>query len=139
MRAARRAVLRMMAGAAGALLLPFGAAAAAGATGATGATGAALAERRAVAALSRLFSDPAAVRAVGAACRGCTRRPTVRALAADLGATVGDLAALDRAALRRRLDRRIRADFGAGRVISVDGWVLARTETRLYTLLAAAG
>jgi len=127
MRAARRAVLQVIAGAAGALLLPFGSA------------DATTAERRALGALSRLFGDADAVRAVGTVCRGCAGQPTVGALAADLGTAVGDLATLDPAVLRRRVDHRVRADFGAGRTVSVDGWVLSRTETRLYALIAAAG
>ena len=131
MSAARRAVLRMIAGAAGAVLLPIGVAVAA--------SGGATAERRALGALSRLFGDADAVRAVGTVCRGCAGQPTVGALAADLGTAVGDLATLDPAVLRRRVDHRVRADFGAGRTVSVDGWVLSRTETRLYALIAAAG
>ena len=127
MRAARRTVLRMAAAAAGALLLPFGAVAA-------GST-----ERRALAALSRLFTDADAVRGVGRVCRGCVDMPAISAVATDLGTTVSNLAALDRAALRRRVDRRIRADFAAGRVVTADGWVLSRTEARLYALIAAAG
>ena len=33
-------------------------------------------------------------------------------------------------------DRRIRADFAAGRVVTIDGWILARTEARLCALAA---
>ena len=126
----RRTALGLVAGAAAAFLL---------APVTTGAAGADSTERRALAALSRAFADPGPARAVGAACLDCTGRPAIRDLAADLGTTVTDLATLDRRALRRRLGRRIRADFGAGRVVAVDRWVLSRTETRLYALIAAAG
>ena len=34
------------------------------------------------------------------------------------------------------IERRIRADFLAGRVVSTDGWILARTEARLCALAA---
>lgn len=36
--------------------------------------------------------------------------------------------------LRRRLDRRFRAEHLTGDTISVDGWELASTEVRLYAL-----
>ena len=130
MMAARRAVLRMVAGAAGAVLLPLDAA---------GAAGAASAERQALAALSRVFTDLDSIRALGAVCLDGTGRPAVRAVAANLGTTVTGLAALDRAALRHRLDRRIRADFAAGRAVVINRWVLSETEARLYALIAAAG
>ncbi len=118
----------MAGAAAGFLLAPVTAAAA----------GADSTERRALAALSRAFADPGPARAVGAACLDGTGRPAIGDLAADLGTTVADLAALDRRALRRRLGHAIRADFSAGRVVAVEGWVLSRTETRLYALIAAA-
>jgi hypothetical protein len=35
--------------------------------------------------------------------------------------------------------RRVRADFAAGRVVSLDGWVLSRTECRYCALHALAG
>jgi hypothetical protein len=116
----------MAVAAAGVLLLPSGAVAVGSA------------ERRALDALSRLFTDGDAIRGVGRVCRGCVDVPTVGAVAGDLGTTVGNLATLDRATLRRRVDRRIRADFAAGRVVSVDGWVLSRTEARLYALVNRA-
>ena len=50
----------------------------------------------------------------------------------------------DAAALRRELaaggsadlSSRVRDDFGAGRVLLVDGWVLSETEARIYALAA---
>ena len=38
--------------------------------------------------------------------------------------------------LRARLRAQIRADFAARRTVSVQGWVLARTEARLFGLAA---
>jgi hypothetical protein len=45
-------------------------------------------------------------------------------------------ALLDHAALVALLDARVRAEFGAGDIVRVDGWVLARTEARLCALCA---
>jgi hypothetical protein len=36
----------------------------------------------------------------------------------------------------RALAVRIRSDYAAGRTVKVDGWVLSRTEARLYALVA---
>ena len=47
-----------------------------------------------------------------------------------------DPARADRAALRRRRRNQLRRDFARGRVVSVDGWVLAATEARLFALAA---
>lgn len=46
------------------------------------------------------------------------------------------LAALDNAALRAHAVVRIRADFAAGRTVTLGGWVLARTEARLCAVSA---
>jgi len=43
-------------------------------------------------------------------------------------------ALLDQAALLAVVDARTRAEFGAGDIVRVDGWVLARTEARLCAL-----
>ena len=40
------------------------------------------------------------------------------------------------AELRSRLGERVRRDFAEGRVVAVDGWVLAATEARLFALAA---
>ena len=40
------------------------------------------------------------------------------------------------AELRSRLGKRVRRDFAEGRVVAVDGWVLAATEARLFALAA---
>jgi hypothetical protein len=36
----------------------------------------------------------------------------------------------------RAVAARIRSDYAAGRTVRVDGWVLSRTEARLYALVA---
>jgi mono/diheme cytochrome c family protein len=38
--------------------------------------------------------------------------------------------------LGEEIARRIRVEFGAGEVVSADGWVLSKTEARLYAMLA---
>lgn len=38
--------------------------------------------------------------------------------------------------LAARVAQHVREDFDGGRVVLVDGWVLAETEARLYTLAA---
>jgi hypothetical protein len=38
--------------------------------------------------------------------------------------------------LRQALLERFRADFAAGRIVSVDGWVLSETEAQLCALIA---
>lgn len=53
--------------------------------------------------------------------------PLWRALRAEAGATDN---------LAEQLTQRVREDFDAGRVVAVDGWILARTEARLYALAA---
>jgi hypothetical protein len=52
---------------------------------------------------------------------------------------VGDLGGLSGADLADRLatlDERVRADFAAGNVVLVDGWLLARTEARAAALVS---
>jgi hypothetical protein len=84
-----------------------------------------------------VLSDPAGAARIGSA---WLRTATVDAasvcgrLAADLGAVPG----MDAATLRRRLASCIADDFGAGRVETVDGWILARTELRLAALATLA-
>jgi hypothetical protein len=55
--------------------------------------------------------------------------------AAHLVALIGVAADTD-AALRERLEARIRQDFIAGATVAVDGWLLSRTEARLCALLS---
>ncbi len=107
-----------------------------------GAAFAKTAEGRALSALARLFHDRQSAVFAGRACAACgstaDRVSDLRALAADLGTTVERLPKIDRDVLRRRMSERVRADFGAGRVTRIKGWVLAETEVRLYTLVSIA-
>ena len=53
---------------------------------------------------------------------------------ASLGLADSCAAALDRDRLLSVLDAQVRSEFGAGNIVRVDGWVLARTEGRLCAL-----
>ena len=55
------------------------------------------------------------------------------ALRRTLGAALGGGSTVGLAA---RVAQHVREDFDGGRVVLVDGWVLAETEARLYTLAA---
>jgi hypothetical protein len=45
-----------------------------------------------------------------------------------------DVSRMNRDALLEVLDAQVRAEFAAGDVVRIDGWVLARTEARLCAL-----
>ena len=49
------------------------------------------------------------------------------------------LARADRSLRRSRLQSQIRHDFAEGRVVEVNGWILAKTEARLFSLAALLG
>jgi hypothetical protein len=87
-----------------------------------------------------MFSNPGDVRRVGMACRGRTELCLSKQALVDsiFGPERDSLAAADRAQVHDWLRTRIRADFSAGRTVTVDGWVLADTEARLYALAANA-
>jgi hypothetical protein len=86
--------------------------------------------------LARLFRHPESARVVGAAYLRLVREEAdVEQLAALLEAELGEA---EGAALERRLAAQQRADFGAGRTVVVEGWILSRTEARVCALLAAA-
>jgi hypothetical protein len=73
------------------------------------------------------------------------RQQPARAGAGDLAAALRNAlrvsahATADGATMRDRLRLLIRDEFGRGDVVYVDGWMLSRSEARLYALLAAAG
>jgi hypothetical protein len=46
------------------------------------------------------------------------------------------LAGAPREALRAAIGERIRADYAHGRTHRIDGWVLSRTEARIFAILA---
>jgi hypothetical protein len=87
-----------------------------------------------------MFSSPRDVRRVGMACRGHAELCQSRQALVDsiFGPERDRLAAGDPAQVHGWLRTRIREDFGAGRTVTVDGWVLADTEARLYALAAHA-
>ena len=86
-----------------------------------------------------MFSSPRNVRRVGMACQGraglCLSK---QALVDSIFGTERErlAAAPDRAQVHGWLRGRIREDFSAGRTVTVDGWVLADTEAKLYALAA---
>lgn len=63
------------------------------------------------------------------------------ALVAELERCVGragrGVAALSDAELRRRLREAVRSDYACGRTVSLQGWVVSRSEARLCALHAA--
>lgn len=60
-----------------------------------------------------------------------------RALAATIAAdTTIDGAAKESAALRVRIRSQIARDFSSGDTVKVGGWILSRTETRVWALYA---
>jgi hypothetical protein len=92
--------------------------------------------------LVRLFPTSfAAARSLGEACRSCdTATPSPAALLDSLcpdAATRALVAHGPDEAIRGWADAKIRADFAAGRIARVDGWMLAETEIRLFSLAAA--
>jgi hypothetical protein len=99
------------------------------------------AERVLTEAAMSLFTDPAHVRQVGAACLDrqelCGSRATL--IEEIFGAERQRLASCATTAeIHDWLRTRIREDFAAGRSVTVQGWVLARTEARLYALATHA-
>lgn len=65
-----------------------------------------------------------------------------RALAATIAADTAidsaavNSAAIDSAALRVRIRAQIATDFSSGDTVKVGGWILSRTETRVWALYA---
>ena len=59
-------------------------------------------------------------------------------LAAGWPGGAAQIERLSDAQLRRRLRRKIRADFAAGRTVRVQGWVLAESEARLFGVTTLA-
>ena len=58
----------------------------------------------------------------------------IAALAAGWPGGAARIERLSHARLRRRLRRTIRTDFAAGRTVTVQGWILAESEARLFGL-----
>jgi hypothetical protein len=89
--------------------------------------------------LRSLVADPRRARILGYRYR--TQYPAEKQTAVLTGLICSSLAlddsgmaVIDRDALLSALDARVRAEFGDGDIVQVDGWVLARTEARLCAL-----
>jgi hypothetical protein len=83
------------------------------------------------------LGQPASAARIGRAClaeRGS--EGSAEELTRLLERSLDDRARRSRRALRAALTRRMRDDFGAGSTVRVQGWVLSRTEVRLFTLVA---
>jgi hypothetical protein len=91
--------------------------------------------------LRSLLADPRRARAIGRSYR--TQYPAedhpgvlTGLIRSSLGVSENGAAPPNRDALIALLDAQVRAEFGAGNTVRVDGWVLARTEARLCALCA---
>ena len=90
--------------------------------------------------LIALCSDLRCPRAIGKACLlalpapESTRSSLARAILADARTAGQNRSSPD--VLAQVVRDRSRADFRAGRVVTVDGWILSLTETRIYALAA---
>ncbi|QQP88281.1 hypothetical protein IGS68_19830 [Skermanella sp. TT6] len=81
--------------------------------------------------LLALLRSPAAARRIGRAYLETARDEADPAKLAALIVGGGGMSDGD---LLRHVAERQRADFAAGRTVKLDGWVLSRTEARLYAL-----
>jgi len=77
------------------------------------------------------FSDPGAVGELGSSVLAAVPRWRD---ASRLRAELEPELRWDEAGFEDRLVARVREDFAAGRVESVDGWLLSETEAKLYAL-----
>ena len=90
--------------------------------------------------LAAALVEPECAAALGTACLAALPMTEqslpvlVRWLVAALGLGAEPRASADD--FKALLLRRIEGDFAAGEIISVDGWLLSATETRLYALAA---
>jgi hypothetical protein len=97
--------------------------------------------RRQARRLRGVLRDPAGAARVGRAyLQAYPAEARIESLVAGLTAGWGEdppvLGCAGRAELRSRLRAQIRADFAARRTVRIQGWVLARSEARLYGLAA---
>ena len=65
-----------------------------------------------------------------------SRERLVSAIAGDLGADPSRIGEATEAELREMLAARVRQDFAEDAVVDLRGWVVSRTEARLYRLVA---
>jgi hypothetical protein len=87
--------------------------------------------------LDALFRDRASARAIGRSYLALAAPPEEQSIAGLLRALfpagVGDARALE-----SHVAAAVRRDFAAGRVVTIGGWMLCRTEARLCALAALA-
>ena len=91
--------------------------------------------------LVRAFSSPESAAELGRAYLATASRERSPALlvdriAASLPAGYKVLRTADDGQLKSLLARRLKEDFAAGNTVTVDGWVISRTEARLCALAA---
>jgi hypothetical protein len=98
---------------------------------------------RSMSGYSALMAVSSDLRCPEAICQACLRAlPAIEASPEDLTRLIlADLSSADRdytsaIVLRRSVRERSRDDFRDGKIITVDGWMLSLTETRVYALAA---
>lgn len=133
-RMSRRHLLRWVAAAGMAVAVPWG-----GFTMLARQNGAQLLADR----LRALLPHRLAAAALGVAYIGTVEGPPTVArlaneIAADLDGGVEAALALDRAALAAMLGRSMHADYDAGRVVTLSGWIVSVTEGRICALASLA-
>lgn len=83
----------------------------------------------------KIFSNPQSARRLGASC--CAHEGYISQnilVQSVFGAERHRLATASHAEVRDWLHARIRQDFADGRTVTVGGWVLSETETKVYML-----
>jgi hypothetical protein len=89
--------------------------------------------------LVSLLETPRSAYTIGAMCLKSLspNEKSIPQLTNTILASVGcDIEAMTtKQAVKSRIVNQVRADFAAGTVVSVDGWLLSMTEVRLYALV----
>lgn len=87
--------------------------------------------------LVRTLGNPASAARIGRACLAeHGSEGSAEELTALLERSLAARARRSRRSLRAALSQRMRDDFAAGSTVRVQGWVLSRTEVRLFTVVA---
>jgi hypothetical protein len=93
--------------------------------------------------LDALFSDRRSAAAVGAGCLPAApqARPSPAALVRAIlpRPALASARCVAPSRLAAALRAQIRRDFARGEIVAIDGWLLSRTEARLYALAAITG
>jgi hypothetical protein len=84
--------------------------------------------------VAALFGDLSGARTLGSQYLKAHTEEADLAILLDLLGAESD--AIEPEALRRKIAQRLAGDFLAGRIVHVDGWVLARTEARACAIAA---